>query len=263
MWMGSSLFAVSIAAEAVFFLVVAMLVWRRVSLDERTGISICKKIGAAFSDIAKKHIPHLIFNAARIEGRMFKSAALFIVRKTDVPLKADEIPYGRDWRVTGYSLVIVAFVELVVVDALCVHFAGEQSEARLLLLAISVYFIVWSVGFVAGSKTMPCYAGEEGLVLACGIMHRIEIPWEGVLSVCLRKENLEKRSSLIRSGRHLHLNNGSQTNELALYLHENSAVFIDGELSGPPICKISFSADSPSAAKEIIESYLPKCEAPR
>ena len=68
---------------------------------------------------------------------------------------------------------------------------------------------------------MPCYAVEEGIVLRCGITHRVEIPWECVSSVCLKKVELEKRSGLIRSGRHLYLNNASQTNELTLCIYED------------------------------------------
>lgn len=178
--------------------------------------------------------------------------------KNDLPSGAEEIPYGKDWRVTGVSLVAIAFVEIVSMDMVCVHFAGTCSAIRILVLILSVYGFVWCLGFVVGSKTMPCYAVEEGIVLRCGITHRVEIPWECVSSVCLKKVELEKRSGLIRSGRHLYLNNASQTNELTLCIYEDPKVTIDGKPSKGAILKISFSADNPSAAKGIIEGYLDK-----
>lgn len=256
--MDLDVFTIGIVAEALFLLVVLMLIWRRVVFDEQTEVSVCRKVRDAASGIAKDYIPAPVFRAMQIESRMFRSVCLFVARKTDLPSGAEEIPYGKDWRVAGAFLAAIAFVEIVSMDMVCVHFAGACSAIRILVLIMSVYGFVWCFGFVVGSKTMPCYAVEEGIVLRCGITHRVEIPWECISSVCLKKVELEKRSGLIRSGRHLYLNNASQTNELTLCIYEDSKVTIDGKPSKGAILKISFSADNPSAAKGIIEGYLDK-----
>ena len=255
--MDLDVFTIGIVAEALFLLVVLILIWRRV-VDGQTEVSVYEKVRDAASGIVKEYIPAPVFRAMQIESRMFRSVCLFFARKTDLPSGAEEIPYGKDWRVTGVFLAAIAFVEIVSMDMVCVHFAGACSAIRILVLALSVYGFVWCLGFVVGSKTMPCYAVEEGIVLRCGIMHRVEIPWECVSSVCLKKVELEKSSCLIRSGRHLYLNNASQSNELTLCIYEDSKVIIDGKSSEGAILKISFSADNPSAAKGIIEGYLDK-----
>lgn len=249
---------IGIVAEALFLLAVLILIWRRVAFDGQTEVSVYEKVRDAASGIVKEYIPAPVFRAMQIESRMFRSVCLFFARKADLPSGAEEIPYGKDWRVTGVFLAAIAFVEIVSMDMVCVHFAGACSAIRILVLVLSVYGFVWCLGFVVGSKTMPCYAVEEGIVLRCGIMHRVEIPWECVSSVCLKKVELEKRSCLIRSGRHLYLNNASQSNELTLCIYEDSKVIIDGKSSEGAILKISFSADNPSAAKGIIEGYLDK-----
>lgn len=256
--MNLDIFTIGIVAEALFLLIVLILIWRRVAFDERTEVPVCRKVRDAASGIAKEHIPAPVFRAMQIENRMFRSVCLFVTRKMDLPSGAKEIPYGKDWRVTGVFLAAIAFVEIVSMDMVCVHFAGARSAIRVLVLILSIYGFVWCLGFVVGSKTMPCYAIEEGIVLRCGIMHRIEIPWECVSSVCLKKVELEKRSGLIRSGRHLYLNNAFQANELTLCIYEDSKVIINGKPSKDAILKISFSADNPSAAKRIIEGYLDK-----
>ena len=254
---------ISVVLEILFLLIVLMFVWRRVASDKRMGVSACKKVGNTIFNIVEEYVPGPVFHAMQVEGRMFKSVVLFITRKVDLPLGTEGIPYGNDWRMTGYFLVVIAFVEVFAADAVCVYFAWGQSAVRVLVLAISVYGIIWCLGFVAGSKTMPCYVSEEKIVLRCGIMYRVEIPWESVLSVCLKKVELEKRRSLIRSGRHLCLNNGFQTNELALWLRENSKVTIDGKLEEGAISEISFSADSPSATIRTMEKYLEKYRVPK
>lgn len=256
--MDLDVFTIGIVAEALFLLVVLILIWRRVAFDGQTEVSVYEKVRDAASGIVKEYIPAPVFRAMQIESRMFRSVCLFFARKTDLSSGAEEIPYGKDWRVTGVFLAVIAFVEIVSMDMVCVHFAGACSAIRILVLVLSVYGFVWCLGFVVGSKTMPCYAVEEGIVLRCGIMHRVEIPWECVSSVCLKKVELEKRSCLIRSGRHLYLNNASQSNELTLCIYEDSKVIIDGKSSEGAILKISFSADNPSAAKGIIEGYLDK-----
>ena len=256
--MNLDVFTIGIVAEVLFLLIVLMLIWRRVAFDERTEVPVCRKVRDAASGIAKEYIPAPVFRAMQIESRMFRSVCLFVTRKTDLPSGAKEIPYGKDWRVTGVFLAAIAFVEIVSMDMVCVHFSGARSVVRVLVLILSVYGFVWCLGFVVGSKTMPCYAIEEGIILRCGIMHRIEIPWECVSSVCLKKVELEMRGGLIRSGRHLYLNNASQTNELTLCIYEDSKVIINGKPSKGAVLKISFSADNPSAAKGIIEGYLDK-----
>lgn len=256
--MNLDVFTIGIVAEVLFLLIVLMLIWRRVAFDERTEVPVCRKVRDAASGIAKEYIPAPVFRAMQIESRMFRSVCLFVTRKTDLPSGAKEIPYGKDWRVTGVFLAAIAFVEIVFMDMVCVHFSGARSVVRVLVLILSVYGFVWCLGFVVGSKTMPCYAVEEGIVLRCGIMHQVEIPWECVSSVCLKKVELEKRSGLIRSGRHLYLNNAFQTNEITLCIYEDSKVIIDGKPSKDAILKISFSADNPSATKRIIEGYLDK-----
>ena len=256
--MNLDVFTIGIVAEVLFLLIVLMLIWRRVAFDERTEVPVCRKVRDAASGIAKEYIPAPVFRAMQIESRMFRSGCLLVTRKTDLPSGAKEIPDGKDWRVTGVFLAASAFVEIVSMDMVCVHFAGARSVVRVLVLILSVYGFVWCLGFVVGSKTMPCYAVEEGIVLRCGIMHQVEIPWECVSSVCLKKVELEKRGGLIRSGRHLYLNNASQTNELTLCIYEDSKVIINGKPSKGAVLKISFSADNPSAAKGIIEGYLDK-----
>lgn len=86
---------------------------------------------------SEEHIPAPVFLAMQIESRMFGSVCLFVARKTDLPSGAEEIPYGKDWRVTDVSLVAIAFVEIVSMDMVCVHFAGACSAIRILVLILS------------------------------------------------------------------------------------------------------------------------------
>lgn len=55
--MNLDVFAIGIVAETLFLLIVLILIWYRVAFDERTEVSVCRKVGDAASDIAKEHIP--------------------------------------------------------------------------------------------------------------------------------------------------------------------------------------------------------------
>ena len=144
-------FTIGIVVEAFSLLVVLMLVWRRVAFDEQTEVSVFRKVRDAASGIVKEYIPAPVFRAMQIESRMFRSVCLFVARKTDLPSGAEEVPYGKDWRVTGVFLAAIAFVEIVSMDMVCVHFAGACSAIRVLVLILSVYGFVWCLGFVVGS----------------------------------------------------------------------------------------------------------------
>lgn len=79
--MDLDVFTIGIIAEALFLLVVLMLIWRRVAFDEQTEVSVCRKVRDAASGIAKDYIPAPVFRAMQIESRMFRSVCLFVARK--------------------------------------------------------------------------------------------------------------------------------------------------------------------------------------
>lgn len=74
--MNLDVFAIGIVAETLFLLIVLILIWYRVAFDERTEVSVCRKVRDAASDIVKEHIPAPVFLAMQIESRMFRSVCL-------------------------------------------------------------------------------------------------------------------------------------------------------------------------------------------
>ncbi len=156
-----------------------------------------------------------------MSSRFFSFA---FVRKNTYPM-ALSMPYGKEWRLTGYALVVVAAVELIVVDIACSGYLGEGSPVRLVALGISVYMLVWIVGYVLASRIMPHYVNDDELVIRCGIAHSVKIRLDDIAGIELKKIELEKRRGLFTSDGFLRVNNGAQVNELTVVLSDGSSVF--------------------------------------
>lgn len=251
-----SLLIGSIVAEALLVTTFLVLIAGKYTKSEWSDISCFEKLLKSVRAVADELVPRKILHLLTVEANVFKVLFFAFVRKKYVPDGSLSMPYGKEWRLTGYALVVVAAVELIVVDIACSGYLGEGSPVRLVALGISAYMLVWIVGYVLASRIMPHYVNDDELVIRCGIAHSVKIRLDDIAGIELKKIELEKRRGLFTSDGYLRVNNGAQVNELTVVLSDESSVLIDGKDSGTGLSGVSFSADFPKSMQRAIEEKL-------
>lgn len=251
-----SLLIGSLVAEVLLVTTFLVLIARKCTKSEWSDISCFRKLSKSARAVVEELVPRKVIRLLTVEANVFKVLFLTFARKKYVPDDSLSMPYGKEWRLTGYALVVVAAVELFVVDIACSGYLGEGSPVRLIALGISIYMLVWITGYVLGSRVMPHYINDTELVIRCGIVHSVKIRLADIAGIELKKIELEKRRGLFTSGGFLRVNNGAQVNELTVVLLDGSSVLIDGEDSGIGLSGVSFSADFPKSMQRAIEEKL-------
>jgi hypothetical protein len=108
----------------------------------------------------------------------------------------------------------LSVVEIPVLDLIVRHVVPWR-PARWIMLALSVWGLLWMIGMLAGLKAHPHVIGDAGIRVRMGVGVDLLIPWESVESVTKRYRSMpSSRSVQIEDDggrRVLHVVVGSQT----------------------------------------------------
>ena len=145
----------------------------------------------------------------------------------------------------------VAVLELVVVDVFVPwDRLGAWAWVRYVVLAASVYGVLWILAWMAGERTRPHLVTDAGLVLRWGHLALATVPWDDISQVRVNRRYTDDETRL--------------THDVPL-----QGTNLDIELSGPlevrmpfrrrvrMVTGISLGVDDPAAAQEAIRARLP------
>jgi len=140
-----------------------------------------------------------------------------------------------------------AFIFVSLLELPVVHLLLPWDTVRLVALVLSVWGLLWMVGFLASMKVFPHLLDDDGLRVRHGTTVDVRIPWEAIASVTSRRGSVPARKtvSVERSDDGIVLNVAvlKQT-KVDVVLHQPTRVDPDGT---EEMTAVRFYVDNPRA----------------
>lgn len=127
-----------------------------------------------------------------LEIGIWRSLFLWVTRR--VPGQGPGVqafPYARDVVPIMGAFIFVSLLELPVV-----HLLLPWDTVRLVALVLSVWGLLWMVGFLASMKVFPHLLDDDGLRVRHGTTVDVRIPWEAIASVTSRRGSVPARKTV-------------------------------------------------------------------
>jgi hypothetical protein len=131
-----------------------------------------------------------------------------------------------------------------------VHLLLPWAVARWVLLAVSVYALVWMVGFGLSLRQHPHVVRDGGLVLRFGHLASVTVPLDGLAAVRRRVESGHRRT-VVRDGDRLVVSVMGDTN---VELRCEPPVQVAGQDGS--LARVAFYADDPAAAVRLLRERV-------
>jgi Bacterial PH domain len=162
---------------------------------------------------------------------VWRSLFLWVTRRVpgDGP-GVERFSYARD-----VTPLIAAFIFVSLIELPVVHLLIPWDTARLALLIVSVWGVLWMVGYLAGVRVFPHLLDDQGIRIRYGTSADIRIPWEAVAGVSAQRRNLEH-------GRHVSVTGG------VVSVAVTKMTKVDVALHGPTMLELP---DGPEEVAEV------------
>ena len=123
---------------------------------------------------------------------IWRSLYLWAVRRVpDQGPGVRAFPYSRDVVPIMGAFIFVSVLELPVV-----HLLLPCETVRLVADALSIWGLLWMVGFLASRRVFPHLLDDDGLRIRCGTTVDIAVPWEAIASVTSRRRSVPMRRTV-------------------------------------------------------------------
>jgi hypothetical protein len=181
--------------------------------------------------------------AAQMEGAMWRSLAVWVSRR---PLKLDagEVPFpylGVVKPILGIFIGL-SIVEIPILD-LIIRKVVPWEPARWIVLALSVWGLLWMLGLYASLKLNPHLVGDRGIRVRLGSTGEIVLPWADVEAVSKRYRTMPSSKSVQIEDEALHLPAASQTSVDVRLVRPMTFHLPKGETE--PVREVRLYADDP------------------
>jgi hypothetical protein len=133
----------------------------------------------------------------RLEIGIWRSLFLLVTRRVSGRGPGvQEFSYSRQ-----ISPIIGAFIFVSLIELPVVHLLIPWDMVRLVVLVISVWGLLWMVGFLASMKVFPHLLDGDGLRIRYGTSVDVAIRWSAVASVTARRGSIASRKNVhVESG---------------------------------------------------------------
>ncbi len=231
--------------------IAALLAYRR---NRAAGLNM----EAALEEGLTLLFPRKIARLVAMEPRIYVCLYHFLHHR---PPTADEFAYHR--RSMMGAIVALIFLTApfeVLAYELLIPWAG----VRWALLALTVYSMLWLLGFYASLRTLPYRLAADGLQLHYGLVAEGIVPYTALADATLERRKAPQGREGLQTSRDsaLYLAVGGRT-DLTLRLH--TPVIIQGLFQAqPPATVLHLAADDPAAlvAALRVRADLPPAAAP-
>jgi hypothetical protein len=185
--------------------------------------------------------PPVVLRLARAEAGVVRALWWAARRRSAVGPDDEPLPYaGR------FGLVLGAVTALGVLETTVVHVLLPWETARWVLLAVSLYALVWVLGCGLSLFQHPHLLRDDELVLRFGHFRTVAVPLAGLVAV-RRSVESEHERTLVRDGDRLVL---SVMGDTDVELRFDPPVRVAGQ--GEPVSRVAFWADDPQAVVRLL-----------
>ncbi|WNV76142.1 hypothetical protein [Geodermatophilus sp. DSM 44513] len=185
--------------------------------------------------------PPVVLRLARAEAGVLRALWWAARRRRAVGPADVALPYaGR------FGVVLGAVGALGVLETAVVHVLLPWETARWVLLAVSVYALLWVLGTGASLFQHPHLLRGDELVLRSGHLHAIAVPLTGLVGV-RRSVGSEHARTVLRDGDRLVVSVMGDTN---VEVRLDPPVPVPGQAA--PVARVAFWVDDPRAAVRLL-----------
>ena len=158
--------------------------------------------------------------------------------------------YSRDLTPLLLAFILLSAIELPVVGLLL-----PWATARLIVLILSVWSLLWTIGFLASMRVHPHLLDDDGVRIRHGASTDIRIPSQAIASVAAKKERFAERIHIDErdEGRILNVTVFKQTN-VTIALQRPTAIQLGDEVH--EITQAQLYADDASGLVTTVRSRL-------
>jgi hypothetical protein len=183
--------------------------------------------------------------AARYEAGLWAALAAWLTRRP-LPLRPGETPFPYAQTV---KMLLGVFIGLSALEIPVLHLLLPWQTARYVSLAIGAYGLIWMFGLWATLRRNPHTVGPAGLAVRNGITVAIDVPWDAVAEVRMRRRSMppggQTQVDADGDARVLSLGVQSQTS-VDVLLRRPLTVGV-AKTRGEPVTGIRLHADDPAA----------------
>lgn len=128
----------------------------------------------------------------RYEIAMYVALLRWIFRRPAVPRGSRRITYHK-----LVTPVLALWIFASAAEVPLFHVITPWATVRIVLLAVSVWGLVWMLGYFASLRVYPHLVSDTALTVRSGALTRIELPWDAVESVKQSRRDIEGRSARV------------------------------------------------------------------
>jgi hypothetical protein len=205
------------------------------------------------SDGGRRSVFSLAGRVVMFEFRLYMSLARWLVRRPAVPRDVESFGYSQVVAPVMWLWIFASAAEMVVA-----HLLIPWPTIRIVVLVISVWGLIWMIGFLASIKVHPHLVGADALRVRHGSSVDIAVPWELIASIVAQRRDLP---SSIRTLRFDETKNGAAL-QVAVSDQVNVRVALNDSLTVPTrkgdraITELSFWADDPNTLVRRAREHL-------
>ena len=185
--------------------------------------------------------PPLVFRLVRAEAGVLR--ALWWAVRCRSAVGPDDVPLPYAGR---FRLVLGALTVLGALETEVVHVLLPWEVARWVLLAVSLYALVWVLGSGLSLFQHPHLLRDDELVLRFGHLRSVAVPLAGLVAV-RRSVEAEHKRVLVRDGDRLVL---SVMGDTDVELRFDPPVHLAGQ--DDPVARVAFWVDDPRAVVRLL-----------
>ena len=187
----------------------------------------------------------LLRRAAAMEGAMWRSMYLWARRTPPALAPGDEaFSYLGVVKPILGVFIGLSVVEIPILDLIIKHVVPWQ-PARVIMLVISVWGLLWMLGLLISLKIHPHVAGAAGIRVRMGPGIDFTVPWPDIDAVTKHYRSMPSSKSVQIENQVLHIVVGSQTSVDVKLRRPITVRLPKGE--SDPIEELRLYADDPDA----------------
>ena len=183
-------------------------------------------------------------HAVAFEVGVWRSLARWVRRRPDVPAGAEAFPYVSAAAPVLWTFVVLSAVEIPLVDWLL-----PWPPARVALLVVGVWGLLWMVGLLGAMHVHPHTVDDAGLRVRNGFSVDARVPWEAIAAVRVRRRSVEGSRTVVVA---------EEGGRRAVSIAVVASTQVDVELrtplvlplartGGAPVDEVRLAADDPAA----------------
>ena len=195
-------------------------------------------------DLRPRTLLSLARRAVVFELRLYWSLLRWVARRPDLPSGAEVVTYHRTVTPVLWLWIFASAVEVPLV-----HVLIPWDTVRIIALAVSVWGLLWMVGFLASLTVHPHLLGESELRIRHGATLSLAVPLESVAAVTTKQQDLPSSVRTLQpreteDGVDLRIGVSGQVNVHAVLAAPLTVPTAKGDLR---VTELSFWADDPRA----------------